>query len=306
MLSSNLPLPIEILDHIISDAIEIAHAYVDRPILSSYALVGRLWRARTNAQRYRTIVIYIDSGTTDELQALADICTSAIWPAHEGVARHVQHCTLMRGSRPRDESTTFTRSSVRDAAVVAVLRSIFRHRKERRRGRGITAELSLRAGGHTTGSSCGFNFHALGPDVISALVELSRVCDLERLELECVLDVPWSIVVSATLTHLKLKCVTFMQPDEASVGLVTPRECVLPKLADICLDRSPSFMAVFSGQMYDTPSPITKMCIVYDCVQQEEIDYDALYHLGGNVDSLQLEFTRGAICLSSPVTDCVI
>lgn len=306
MLSPTPQLPIEILDHIISNALEIAHAYVDRSILSSYALVGRLWRARTNAQRYRTIVIYIDGDTTAELQGLANICTSGIWPAHEGVARHVQHCTLMRGLRPRDESATFTRSGVRDAAVVAVLRSIFRHRKERRRGRGITAELSLRAGGHASGRSCGFNFHALGSDIISALDDLSRVADLERLELECVLDVPWSVVVSATLTRLQLKCVTFMQPDEASVGLVAPRECILPNLDDICLERSPSFMAVFSGQMYNTPSPVTKMCIVYDCARQEEIDYDVLYHLGGNVDSLQLEFTGGAICFSSPVPDCVI
>ncbi len=35
------------------------------------------------------------------------------------------------------------------------------------------------------------------------------------------------------------------------------------------------------------------MCIAYDCTRQEQIDYNDLYHLGAQVDSLGLEFTGG-------------
>ncbi|KJA16358.1 hypothetical protein HYPSUDRAFT_71383 [Hypholoma sublateritium FD-334 SS-4] len=236
------------------------------------------------------------------MQAIADICTTKIWPAHEGVARHVTHCTLMRGARPRDKSvTTFARSGVRDVAVVSVLRSIFRPHSERRRGRGSTAELSLRTGKHFTGGSRGFYFRALGPEIVSALDDLSRAADLKHLRLECVWDVPWSFVVSATLSRLQLQCVTLMPPDEAGVGSAAPRKCILPRLDDICLDRSPSFMAILAGQMYAHPPPVTKMCVVYDCAHQDEISYDALYHLGQNVDSLTLEFSGDFIYPCDPI-----
>ena len=46
------------------------------------------------------------------------------------------------------------------------------------------------------------------------------------------------------------------------------------------------------------------MWVVYDCAHQEEISYDALFHLGENVDSLILEFTGGAIFLYVQITDC--
>ena len=287
--------PAEILDHIIYDAL--ANHCVSTPAtLSSYALVSRLWRARTNGHRFRAVGIFIDDDTTAELQALAEICTSKVWLAHESVSRDVQHCTLIRGSRPLNNFDMFERSAERDAAVVAVLRSIFRHRAERSHSQGIarTVGLSVYAGNYSTGASRGFYFQTLGPNIVSALDDLVREANLEHLELDRVWDVPWRFVAQPTLTRLQLKCVSFLRPDDASTELVSSlRGCILPKLDDICLEYSPSFMTILSAERYTTPPPVTKMCIAYECTRQEQIDYDSVYHLGSQLDSLGLEFIGG-------------
>lgn len=287
--------PPEILEHIIFNVL--ANHCVSTPsVLSSYALVSRLWRARTNGHRFRTVEIYIDDDPTPELQALAEICTSKVWLAHESASRDVQHCTLIRGSRPLNDLDIFERSSERDAAIVAVLQSIFRHCAERCHSQGIatTVGLSICAGNYSTGTSRGFSFQTLGPAIIPALDDLVREANLEHLELDRVWDVPWRFVICPTLVRLQLESVSFVRPDDASAEFALgSRRCILPKLDDIRLEYSPSFMAILSGQGYVTPPPVTKMCIAYDCTRQEQIDYNDLYHLGAQVDSLGLEFTGG-------------
>ncbi|KJA16371.1 hypothetical protein HYPSUDRAFT_47392 [Hypholoma sublateritium FD-334 SS-4] len=137
-------------------------------MLSSYALVGRLWRERINAQRFRTQWIFMSGHTTAKLQLLADICTTDIWAAHEGVARHVQALSLHRGSKPtRNPGTRLDKSSVRDAAIAAVLRSLFHDNPWR--ARGVPAVFSLQAGHLIMGIQWGLDFATLGPDIIAAI-----------------------------------------------------------------------------------------------------------------------------------------
>ncbi|KJA13988.1 hypothetical protein HYPSUDRAFT_72778 [Hypholoma sublateritium FD-334 SS-4] len=294
-------IPTELVDLIISDALGCISVVKNPSILSSYALVGRLWRNRINARRYYGLHIYLGGHTTSQIQALADICTSKVWSVHESVARQVQHCTLTRGSKDANGVDLFDRSEIREAAIVIVLRNIFRDKT--RRGNGVTAGLRLEVGRICAGGGYGFHFGMLGPNIIAALEDLARTADIENLALERVWGVPWTLLSSATLSYLSLDEVKFLRPRTAgNEGVLLPEMCLLPQLDEIFLNDSPSFIEGFTSQIYrGPPPPVTTMRIAYGTGNQEEAFHDALENLGSKLDCLDITITGGFYELCRPI-----
>lgn len=280
-------LPIELLDSIISCALEITPIFDGSALLAAYALVGRMWRARINARRFRVLCVYIGGHTTAELELLADICTSKIWPTSDGVACHVQVLCMMRGTAPMDDpAILFERSSARDAAVAGVLRSMFRDKP--RRGCRVPGVLILDPGRYGTGKTSGFDFATLGPGIIAAMRDLLRTADIECLELRVMWGVPWSFIASAPIRKLYLMNVGFLPPNADGVGAGASQICVLPELDCIRLEYSPSFITGLTSPMYWPPPPVTTLEITYDTGDSNKEFYDVLYHLGGKLQSLHI------------------
>ncbi|KJA16376.1 hypothetical protein HYPSUDRAFT_219487 [Hypholoma sublateritium FD-334 SS-4] len=298
MISLAPRLPTELLDSIISHSLGTTCIFEEPALLSSYALVGRLWRERINAQRFRSVRIFMSGHTTAELQLLADICTTDIWARHEGVARHVQALSLYRGST-RNSGTRLDRSSARDAAIAVVLRSLFRHNPWR--ARGVRAAFTLEAGNFKTGRTSGFDFATLGPAIIAAMDDLFRTAAVYRIGLTDVWGVPWSFISSANPSDLRLDTVTFHPRSGEGVGLLVPGKHLLPNLDHVSLRESPSFATGITSPVCLPPPPVTSLEIVYDIGDHNKKTYDVLYHLGGKLESLNIRIHISFFDLCPPI-----
>ena len=286
-MSNSFPrLPIEIIDSIIHDALNITTSAGEASIRSSYAQVGHLWRNRVNARRYCKLRVYM-AGHTSQLRALADICTSKVWLPQESVVRHVQGFTLHCGSKSLG-GTCLDRTAVGDAAIAAVLRSIFLDKSKR--GRRTTASFSLV--GHYSNLSR-FHFDSFGPDITAAMNDIVRVAEVEKLALYTISGVPLNLISSPTLDSLILKEVKFLLPDEEGADEVEPQNCLLPKLDSIALQDSPSFVEWLVTEPQGPPPPLATMTITYETGNLDGVFYDALYRLGGNLESLFIEVIGG-------------
>lgn len=287
-MSNSFPrLPIEVVDSIIHDALDITTSAGDASNRSSYAQVGHLWRNRVNARRYRKLHLYMAGHTIAHLRALVDICTSKVWLPHEGVVRHVQGFTLDCGTKS-SEGTCLDRAAVGDAAIATVLRSIFPDKSKS--GRRTTASLSIV--GHYCNSSR-FHFDTFGPDIIAALNDIGRVAEIEKLALFTISGVPLDLISSPTLDSLVLKEVQFLLLDEEGADEIEPHNCLLPKLDSIALQDSPSFVEWLTIEPRGPPPPLTTMTTTYETGNMDDVFYDALYRLGANLESLFIEVIGG-------------
>ncbi len=267
-------LPTELVDAVIDNALEGCLFSDDFSGLSSYALVGRLWRDRVNSLRYRGLCIYLGGHTTAQLQALADICTTNIWPAHEGVARKVQHCTLARGCKESGDDDMFDGSRAREEAIVAVLRSIFRNKIHRAR-----FSFRLQAGKFYTGERYGVcYFNTLGPNIITALEDLLRTTYIRTLHVECIRGIPWSFVSSfVTLKDLNLDEVKFRRKKKTKVAVASSENCLMRKLIYITMKDCPSFIKALTSQKFGPPPHVSTMEIAYFADHREKVFHRALY-----------------------------
>ncbi|KJA16370.1 hypothetical protein HYPSUDRAFT_91326 [Hypholoma sublateritium FD-334 SS-4] len=296
-------LPAELVDSIISCTLEIPANINNTRMQSAYVLVGRQWRNRINAQRYRNLSIYMTGHRTAQLQALADICTSTVWNAKEGVAFHVQtfnlQCGILGITRDATDTCDPEGSRIRDAAIVDVLGCLFRDKS--RRGRGVSTGLSLGAGYHGTRKARVFRFATLGHEIIAALDDLVRTADIERLTLKAIWGVPWSFLSPETLRYLYIDQVKFLSPNDESVDLSVSRGCLFPNLAYIHLNDSPSFVMGLTSQVSRTPPPVTTMEIAYETQNYDEKFWDILNHVGGNLESLTIKITGEFYDLCTPI-----
>ena len=290
-------LPTELVDSVIDNALDGRLFSDDFSDLSSYALVGRLWRDRVNSIRYRRLCIYLGGHTTAQLRALADICTTKIWPPHEGVARHVQYCALERGCKERGDTTDlFDVSSAREEAIVAVLRSIFRNKIHR--GYRVSSGLSLKAGNfYASGrphSAMPCYFNTLGPNITVALEDILRTTDIESLHVEYISGIPWNFVSSfVTLKDLILNEVKFRWKKKTNVGVAALENYLMPKLVYVNMKDCPTFINALTSQKFGPPPQVSRLEIAYFAEHREYVLHDALYLFGSTLESLAISITGG-------------